>query len=221
MTVTILTSTALDGTMKKTDGTEEVASKNRIAYLNAHAINPATTTYYTLSYGGTNYHRYKTLGEADKGDGITRPATIDADAVIVTEPGHATLLPLADCIGAVLYDETLPLLMLSHLGRHNLEQHGGKASVDYLVEKYGATPRKLQVWLSPAAGKEHYPLFAFNNRSLHEVAVEQLIAAGVPMQNITVSPIDTTTDTAYFSHSEFLQGNRQTDGRFCVVAMLN
>jgi copper oxidase (laccase) domain-containing protein len=129
-------------------------------------------------------------------------------------------LPLADCIGAVLYDPDTSVLMVSHLGRHNVEQGGGSKSVQYLVKNHDVNPKNLKVWLSPAAGKTNYPLHAFDNRGLHEIATEQLITAGIVPENIDTSRIDTTTDTTYFSHSEFLKGHRDTDGRFAVVAVM-
>lgn len=213
-------STTSDGSMKAVATDPEIVKQNRYAFLTEHSIKPEDTTWLRLEYDGTNYCRYASLDASYKGDGITHRSTIDVDALVVTKAQHALLLPLADCIGAVLYDPTQNVLMLSHLGRHNLEQYGGTESVKYLVKHHDVLPENLEVWLSPAAGKENYPLRAFDGRGMHEVATEQLIAAGVTKKNIDISPIDTTKDTSYFSHSEFLKGNRPTDGRFCVVAMM-
>lgn len=110
--------------------------------------------------------------------------------------------------------------MLSHLGRHNLEQYGGTKCVDYLVREFGADPKNLTVWLSPAAGKENYPLYSFDNRGLHDVAIAQLNKAGVPLGNIVASPIDTAIDQNYYSHSQFKSGKRSADGRFAIVAIM-
>lgn len=214
------TSQVIDGSMKPLRDDKEQIQQNRHAFLRKQGIKPEATTLLNLLYGGDNYCRYLSIDESLKGDGIVRDATIDVDGLVVTRPGHAVLLPLADCIGAVLYDSVQNVLMVSHLGRHHLEQYGGAESVKYLAAHHQVTPKNLKVWLSPAAGKESYPLFAFDNRSLHDVAVEQLTSAGVANENIDVSPIDTTTDKSYFSHSQFLKGNRDTDGRFCVVALL-
>ena len=111
--------------------------------------------------------------------------------------------------------------MLSHLGSHNLEQFGGTKSIEFLVENFQSNPKDITVWLSPAAGKDNYPLFAFADRSMHEVATEQLLKAGVNLEHITRSLVDTTKDINYFSHSEFLKGNRDSDGRFAVVTVMN
>jgi copper oxidase (laccase) domain-containing protein len=221
MSPTVLTSTAMDGTMKTLDGDELTARNNRVAFLEKNGLNPKSTTLHTLSYDTDDFCCYELLTADDMGDGITRDSTIIADAVVTTDINHAILLPLADCIGAVIHDPTQNILMLSHLGRHNLEQFGGTRCIEFLVEKFGVNPATLTVWLSPAAGGKNYPLYAFDNRSMHDVATEQLTGAGVTLEHITTSPIDVTTDETYFSHSQFLKGNRESDGRFAVVATMS
>lgn len=221
MTLKVFTSTVADGSMKANDSDESVARATRIKFLQKNQINPADTTLLRLIYGGDDYLRYGQLSDEDKGDGIVRDSVINNDALVVTKPGHAIMLCLADCIGAVLYNESADILMVSHLGRHSLEQFGGTKSVEYLTEKYNVDPKNLKVWLSPAAGEQNYPMRAFDSRGLHEVAVEQLTKAGVPVENIDVSPVDTTMDENYFSHSQFLKGNQETDGRFAIVAIMH
>jgi len=46
------------------------------------------------------------------------------------------------------------------------------------------------------------------------------LAAGIDRNNIDIDSRDTTTDSTLFSHSEFLKGNRSTDGRQAVVCMM-
>lgn len=221
MSLQVYTSRKNDGSMKPVNGDDVVIAQNRSSFLNKYGISPDSTTLLHLTYGGDDYTRYLTVGDDLKGDGIVRDSTIEVDAIVTTSPDHALFLPLADCIGAVIHDPAKNILMLSHLGRHNLEQSGGTRSIEYLVREFGTDPTNLTVWLSPAAGQENYPLFSFNNRGMHEVATKQLLTAGILAQNITVSPEDTTTSKDYFSHSQFLAGNRETDGRFAVVAIMN
>ena len=221
MTLSYYYSTVPDGSMKSPHNDQIVAYENRVKFLNKHHIKPENTTLHTLSYADNNYCRYRTLKESTKSDGILRDSTINADAVVVTEPNHAVLLPLADCIGAVIYDPIENILMVSHLGRHNLEQFGGKKCIEYLVNKCGLAPSMPAVYLGPAAGGKNYPLHAFDNLSMHDVAIKQLTAAGISPANITASPIDTTTHPDYFSHSEFLKKHQPLDGRFALVAIMN
>lgn len=218
--IDIYTSTAADGSMKSTDGSFASVLPTRTAFLTNCGLRPENTTLVHLTYGAPHYTRYQTVDSSLAGDGITRAPSFEADGVVTKTSGLALFLPLADCIGTVLHDPVKKVLMVSHLGRHNLEESGGTRSVQYLRDQFDCDPKDITIWLSPAAGKDNYPLFAFAGRSMHDVAAEQLIAAGVPPENITTSPIDVTTDPDYFSHSEFLKGNRETDGRFAIVAVM-
>jgi len=219
MPLNIFVSKIQDGSMKsiQNDDIEDV-NRARTNFLLKNNIDPNDTTLVRLKYEGDNYKRYLIADKNYKGDGIVRESTIDCDAIVTLGFNHALLLPLADCIGAVLHDSTRDILMVSHLGRHNLEQFGGVACVDYLIKNLDIDPKNLKVWLSPAAGKNAYPLFAFGNRSLHEVASEQLTSAGVLPENIELSSIDSAESKEYYSHSQFLRGKRESDGRFAIVA---
>lgn len=217
--VAIHFSALADGSMSKAVDDEQ-RDENRRVFLAQRGIIPEKTALVHLLYEGDDYCRYHAIGQAEAGDGMVRESTIVADALFTKEKNLALLLPVADCIGVVLYDPTNEVLGLAHLGRHNIEQNGGFETVRYMRDQFGAKPSELEIWLSPAAGKNNYPLYDFNNRSMHDVAHEQLLAAGVPAANITHDERDTTTDPALFSHSEFLKGNRPTDGRQAVVAMM-
>jgi len=223
MTLNIFVSKIQDGSMKSIySGDIEHTNQARTNFILENNINPNDTTLVRVKYEGENYRRYFTADDSYKGDGITRESTLTSDALVVSEPNHALFLPLADCIGMVLYESVKNILMVSHLGRHNLEQFGGTKSVEYLIKHHSINinPKNLKVWLSPAAGKESYPLFAFNNRSLHEVAFEQLTSAGILPKNIELSSIDSAKDEEYYSHSQFLKGDRTSDGRFAIVARM-
>lgn len=220
MSLVTAISTVTDGSMKSPDRNFRTVLPARTTFLKKYAIAPEDTTLVHLTYEGDDFCRYMTLSDDYRGDGITRVPSIETDALVVTETGHALFLPLADCIGVVIHDPTRSVMMVAHLGRHNLEQYSGTKCIQYLVSEHGINPHDLTVWLSPAAGKSSYPLFAFNNRSLHDVATEQLIAAGIPLENIDVSPTDSATDEQYFSHSQFLKGNRESDGRHAIIAVM-
>lgn len=221
MSLHIAASTVADGSMKSTDGSYASVLPARTAFLKNHGIAADDTALVHLTYETDDYTRFVVANDRLRGDGIVRPPSIVADAVATNTPGLALLLPLADCVGAVIYDTAKSILMVSHLGRHNLEQYGGTRSVEYLAKTFGSNPGDLTVWLSPAAGGQNYPLYSFDNRSLHEIATEQLVARGVANVHIETSPIDVTTDERYFSHSQFLKGRRPSDGRFAVVAWLD
>lgn len=217
----IYTSTVRDGSMKPlTPDSIAAIDGNRTSFLRTHDIDPTHTTVLHVTYDRGGFCEYRSITASQQGDGSMRPSMQPCDALVVTQPGHALFLPLADCIGAVLHDPTMNILMVSHIGRQALEESGGEHSVTHLAEKHGVKPENLTVWLSPAAGAKNYPLYAFDGRSMHDVATEQLTSAGVLPERIETSPIDTTEDQQYFSHSEFLKGHRDSDGRFAIVAVM-
>ncbi len=217
--VLIAMSVLADGSMSKAV-TSEIRRANREQFLVKSGVTLSQTILVHLDYEGEDFRRYVTVGAEQSGDGMTQDSSITADALFTREKNVAFLLPIADCIAAVLYDSATQAIGLAHLGRHNLEQQGGEQIVRYMQGEFGSAPEHIKVWLSPAAGRINYPLFNFDNRSLHEVALEQLFAAGIAQSNIDIDPRDTTTDESLFSHSEFLKGNRETDGRQAVVCMM-
>lgn len=217
--VLIATTEILDGSMSK--GVDvRVRDSNRRTFLAKHNVAPEQATLVHITYDSDDYLRYKTVSLPHKGDGIAREPSFQADALFTEDSQLALFLPIADCIGMVLHDPDRRVLGLSHLGRHNLVQLGGTATVQYMRQEFGSDITKVQVWLSVAAGKGAYPLHDFDGRSLHEVALEQVLHAGILQENVSIDDRDTTNDHALFSHSEYLKGNRESDGRQAVVAMM-
>lgn len=195
---------------------------NRQAFFDEVGIDPLQVTLLQVTYEDTtNFTRYKVAEDYQAGEGALQPySDTEADALVVTRPEQAIFLPLADCAGAIIYDPINGILMVSHLGRHSTEQFGGKKSIEYLVQEFDSDPRTLLIWLSPAVGKDSYPLQALGGQSLHEAIVRQMVEAGVLESNIEVSHIDTAQSDDYFSHSEYKAGNQPDDGRFAILAMM-
>lgn len=204
--------------MKKVGADSTMVDDNRRRFLEREGASLEHSVLVQLDYASENFCRYDVVDGSAAGEGMIRDGRI-ADGLATTEKNVALFLPLADCIGVVLYDPEHEALMLTHLGRHNLEQLGGRKSVEFMVARFDTDPTKLEIHFSPSAGKENYPMFSFGGKSLAEVAVEQLVTTGVKQGNIELSPID-TTDENYFSHSQYLKGHRPTDGRFAIAAWL-
>ncbi|MFZ2126570.1 MAG: laccase domain-containing protein [Candidatus Microsaccharimonas sp.] len=219
--ILVAISTVADGSMyNRHDKADASVIHNREVFLKKHHISLEQTTRVRTLYEGDNYCRYKEATEAEKGDGMKDDQVAISDGLVTTNLNHALFLPVADCVGAVLYDPKKQVLMVSHLGRHSLEQGGGIKSVAYLKEKYGCDPKDLKVWLTPAPGKDAYPIWKLDNKGMKEVTFEQLSIAGILPENITDNPADSTKDVNYYSYSEFLKGNRKKDGDHVVVAMM-
>jgi len=208
-----------DGNLKFGIGNDYGVVANRQAFLKQVGIDSAHTTLVGITYATDSFAKYRVVSEDDKQEGMVHKSERFADALLASQSGHALFLPLADCVGAILYDSTQKLLMVSHLGRHSVEVEGAVKSVEYM-KQHGATVETIKVWLSPAVGKATYPLHAFNGQSLHEVIVSQLLRSGVRRGNIGVSNVNTAHDENYYSHSQFLKGNEADAGRFAIVAMM-
>lgn len=219
--IKVLISTVADGSMyNRHDIRSAAIIKNRERFLKKHGITMQQTTCFPANYSSDDFCRYRTVSRKDGGIGMTGDSPIIADALATRDSGHALMLPVADCIGTALYDPTQRVLMVAHLGRHSLEQQGGTKVVEYLQTEFNCNPADVQVWLTPAPGKDAYPIWALDNKGMKEAAFEQLQAGGILLNNIHDNPADTTKDENYFSYSEFLKGNRDHDGDYAIVAMM-
>lgn len=194
--------------------------RNSRRWLNAQGIRLEDTTRVRISYETADYCHYRIVNASHKGEGMTNSQGERADALVTIESNHALFLPVADCVATTLYDEPHHVLMLSHLGRHSLEQQGGLKSVAFLVEHFNTNPANLQVWTSPAPNKEAYPIFKLDGQGMKEALFDQLERAGVLPEHILDNTADTATDDNYFSHSEYQKGNKQVEGRFAMVAVM-
>ncbi len=219
--IIVAASSLKDGNMKFGLGdSDEKVRENRRNFFKQVDIKESQTTLVNLDLENSDFARYYTLTEKQKGAGIVGPPIDIVDALATDKPGYAMFLPIADCIGAILYDPRNKVLMVSHLGRHSTEIHGATKSVKYLQSEFGCQPQDILVWLSPAVGKAQYPLFAFQGRSLHEVNKEHFLNAGIKLENIEISEADTATHEHYPSHSQHIKGKPNKTGRFAVVAMI-
>jgi len=221
--VQICLSTATDGDMLprgKTGVELEKVRTNIANFLEKNDMNIAQSCRVCLEYDRADFRRYMVVGYENAGAGYGDKDIAVADGLATRTKNLALFLALADCLGAVLFDPENAALMMTHLGRHATEQHGAAASVEFMTKKFNTDPSQLRIWLSPSAGAENYPLWAFDNRSQRDVNVEHFIAAGVQPENIIGEDIDVTTDPNYFSHSNFLKGLQKSDDKFAIVAKI-
>lgn len=210
-----------DGSLKFGLDNDDVTLANRRALLEKAGIDINHTSLVGITYDTDDFVKYRIATTDDKAIGMLRTdMEKHVDALVATEPGHALFLPLADCAGAVIYDPVKKAVMVSHLGRHSVEQSGARKSIEYLKEQLGSNPADLLVWISPSVGKATYPLNAFEGKSLREVIEQQLKDAGVFADHIESSTVDTAHDENYYSHSQFLKGKEVSAGRFAIVAMM-
>jgi len=193
---------------------------NRQIFLQHHNIQIQQTTRLEIRFDGDDFCRYKEISETAKGVGMQDREGIIADVLITTHADHALFLPIADCVGAAIFDPEHTVLAVAHLGRHSLEQNGAHEIIKHLVTNYSSDPAQLRVYLTPAAGKSEYTIWALDNKSIKEATREQLASAGVRDENIIDTAVETTNSSDYYSYSQFLQGNRTEDGDHAIVAMM-
>ncbi len=219
--VTAAISSKSDGNMKLGIGNDAEVESNRRLFLQKAGLDSTRTTLVSITYDTDDFAKYRIVTEGEKQAGMVKNTeVVHADALVTDQPGHALFLPLADCIGVILYDTEHHVLMVSHIGRHSAEVDGARRSVKYLKDQFESDPAQLKVWLSPGVGKATYPLHRFGGKGLQEVIMSQLMMAGVPEANIEKSDIDTATSENYYSHSEYLKGNDDY-GRFAIVAEMH
>ena len=161
----------------------------------------------------TDFTRYYEITDKNLDDfevTKTEVAIPVSDGLYTTLKEVGLLLPIADCLGIVVYDPKTEVLGLLHSGRQNLEQEGAKKFIDELVERYCINPVDLKVFFSPCA--QNYEIYALGNQKLPDAAKVQLEKAGVKPENIEESGIDTVADPRFPSASA---GDKTT--RFAII----
>ncbi|MCH4250255.1 MAG: laccase domain-containing protein [Microbacteriaceae bacterium] len=211
-------SEAADGTMKSAEQPNGYEG-NRSRFLSQIGASEDQTVRVHISYDRDDYCRYAAVSEADGGAGILRDVPVQ-DGLATDVPGLTLFLPLADCMGTVLWDPVTTTVMLTHLGRHSVVQDGAIHSVEFLREHFDVHPEHLRAWLGPSPSGASYPLHDRGNRSFTEEVAAQLERVGVSRKNIVASNILTDRDPDFFSHSEYLAGRQPTDGRHAMAVRI-
>jgi len=222
-----------DGTMLNRIRGRHVAEvlENRRRFCDHIGVKYDDVVYHVISYDqGQTFDNIAEVTETDtvkcNNEGIF------ADALYTEAAGVGLFLPVADCIATVIYDPKRRALMLAHLGRHSTVAQLMSQAVRYFVER-GSQAKDLQIWMSPSITQKNYRMDYFNHANdtnwynfcrqtadgiyldMHGFNCSLAIQAGVPAENIFISPIDTADNTNYFSHS-----SGDIGGRFAVVACM-
>ena len=222
-----------DGTMLNRIRGRHVAEviENRRRFCDQIGVKYDDVVYHVISYDqGQTFDTIADVTEAD----TTRHNSegIFADALYTEAVGVGLFLPVADCIATVIYDPKRRALMLVHLGRHSTVAQLMTRAIRYFVER-DSQAKELQIWMSPSITQKNYRMDYFdhtNDTNWHNFCRQTAdgiyldmqgfnrslaIQAGVPADNIVVSPIDTADNPHYFSHS-----SGDTAGRIAVVVMM-
>lgn len=221
MNVIVKQSTVRDGSMyNRLDMYDPDVFNNRRSFLSMEDMDIKDFVRLRVDFNTDDFCRYNEVNDTHRGEGMLDNRVAPADALVTTTRGLGLFLPVADCIGAVLYDPSNAVVALAHLGRHSLEQHGALRIVEYLVQTHSTRPSDLKIWLTPAAGKDVYKIWKLDNKGMKEAALEQFAKAGVYPHQIEDNRAETTNDPNYYSYSEFLKGSRSDDGDHAIFAMI-
>lgn len=218
-----------DGTMldRSRDNRHDVEIvANRKAFCDEAGVNYENCVYQIISYTPEATFRIITEVSESNTKGVV------ADVLYTERPGVGLFLPIADCVGTIIYDPKRHALALAHLGRHASLADTITKTIEFFATK-GSNVGDLCIWMAPSVKQQSYRMEYFDKATdplwqsyclkkdggfyldMQGYNQSRAIAAGVPAENITVSPVDTATNEDYFSHS---QGDQH--GRFAVVTEL-
>ena len=134
------------------------------------------------------------------------------DGIITALPGYLVGVGVADCAAILIYDPNHKVVAAIHSGWRGTKAEIIPAAVEILKDQFKASPAELIAYISPAAGAASYEVglevaeqFDEKYRQPHGegkflldvsgIVYDQLLAAGVPPENIEHDRRDTMTQT--------------------------
>ncbi len=159
----------------------------------------------------------------------------NCDAIITAQRNIPLMVMVADCIPMMIYDPKKRVIAAVHAGRNGTFLNIGAKTIKRMQEHFGTDPADIRIALGPSihvccyeVGEEIADIVqkSFDNDyieeregktflNLQKCNVDRLHEAGVPAQNIEVSPVCTCCDTNYFSYRR-----EGVTGRFAGVIKL-
>ena len=168
--------------------------------------------------------RVAVVTEGDRGRGSTRglAAFAETDALITAEAGLPIAVTVADCVPVLLFDPAKGVIGIAHAGRAGTVQGIARDTVETMTVSFGTDPTELHAVIGPSAGPDAYEVSEDLAREfveaelpargrlldLWEANAGQLLKAGIPRRQITVSGICTITDGRFHSHRAHANGMR-------------
>jgi YfiH family protein len=159
-------------------------------------------------------------GALPAGASTQRP---DADAIVSNEPGLALAVMVADCVPILLCDPMRGAAAAIHAGWRGTCARVGQKAVEQMAREFGCDPAALIGAIGPSAGPDDYevgeslieaflsagharqdvdrwfiPSGAKPHLDLWSANRDQLVACGVPAQNIHVCGLSTVSHPDVF-----------------------
>ncbi|MDQ5913381.1 MAG: purine-nucleoside/S-methyl-5-thioadenosine phosphorylase / adenosine deaminase [Patescibacteria group bacterium] len=235
-------SSVADGQMQLgwSESQDEVVESRR-RFLAECDIDIKQTVLLRVRYGDElTYDVIEEVGTEHGAQGMYALEGGPTDCLITNQKEVALFLPIADCVATVVHDPIHNVLALVHLGRHSTVANLAEKLVTYLLKVYNTDPKDLIIWMAPSLQKQSHILqyadFANNNLDWQPYCTRlangflldmqgynhsRFIAMGVPSENITISSVDTGTNSNYWSHyTETTIRGHEAPPRFAVVCMM-
>lgn len=172
--------------------------------------------------------KVRTVGESDKGNGITKENAFEsADALITNERGVALATTFADCTPVFFLDPVKRVIALAHSGWRGTVQRISARVTEKMISDYGSDAENIICAIGPSIQLDHFEVGdevaerfiaefgeetvkRYGERyhvSMQTAIKKTLTEAGVPAENIDDCGICT------YCNSELLFSHRKTNGR--------
>lgn len=234
--VEILFSKASDGSMSAVGEEHEGESctANVDRFLKKHNY-PLERSRILVSYSPeSSFTHVEKLTNANRGRHVR------CDALYTCQSSQVITLPVADCVATIVYDPVVRMMGVLHLGRHSSMAGLIEHFAITLADREGSDPRDWHVWMSPSIRPPHDKLDYFNPPEFDDwtgfyeqtpdgnVIIDtarhnhsRFLRMGVASDNIVVSPVDTYSDSDYFSHRAYSHTHDPSrQGRMVVAARI-
>jgi polyphenol oxidase len=146
------------------------------------------------------------------------------DALITDQPGVLLSVRTADCLPILMSDVRHRAVSAVHAGWRGTVQEIGPKAVQVMADRFGTRPEDLRVAIGPGIGQCCFEVgpevavqFGLGGRTRIDLAESnrrQLVHAGIPASQISLSGLCTCCDRARF-HS--FRRDREAAGRMVSV----
>lgn len=229
-------STVKDGNMGYKWGGAEAVEASRRAFCEFIGIDIKNIVSIGLIHGIDIIK--PSISDAGKGMASDSQEGFEADGLITNIQGLGLSFVVADCMPVVLYDAKNKAVALLHAGRRGVEQNILSAGFQKLNTVYSTQAEDILMGVGPGIGADSYifdtdkgvdKVFWGDDFKLAKDGryrmdsknklLSQALGLGILKNHIEISPIDTYTNSNYFSHRlSFDKG--VSEGRFAVVVYL-
>lgn len=170
----------------------------------------------------------RTVGEKDKGNGITRKNEYkSADALITNERGVALATTFADCTPVFFVDPVKRVISLAHSGWRGTVKRISARVIEKMVSDYGSEPENILCAIGPSIQLDHFEvgdevakefIDEFGEETVrlygsrYHVSMQRAIKKTLTEVGVSAENIDDCGICTY-CNSEMLFSHRKTNGR--------